>query len=112
LWHFVAYRPEKALRYVQQRRGLNLWIDELDVAPRAGFRGADIAYEGRWMGTRRLRGTDGRMSGKGFVDCRRETIRVWSMVILEGGSRGTNHLCPEPAGGVEPGTILACLRQN
>jgi hypothetical protein len=109
-WHFTAYHPQKALRYVKDRHGLALRVEELDVAPRPGFRGADIAYAGRWMGTGRSGGTDRWMSGKGFVDCRRPTIRVWSMVVWERDADPKGHLCPEPEGGLKPETLLVCLR--
>jgi hypothetical protein len=111
-WHFVAYRPEKAVRYVEERRGLSLRVEELEVAPRAGFRGADIVYAGRWMGTGRSGPKDRSMSGKGFVDCLSDTIRVWSMVLWERGAGPKGHLCPEPGGRLSPGILLACLRKK
>jgi hypothetical protein len=109
-WHFVAYRSRKALRYVQDQRGLNLRVDELEVALRPGSRGADVVYAGRWMGTGRSGRTDRLMSGKGFVDCRRPTIRVWSMVVWERDVQPKGHLCPEPESGLEPGMLLVCVR--
>ena len=58
-WHFVAYRSRKALRYVQDQHGLNLRVDELEVALRPGSRGADVVYAGRWMGAARDEQTAG-----------------------------------------------------
>ncbi len=109
-WHFVAYRSRKALRYVQDQRGLNLRVDELEVALRPGSRGADVVYAGKWMGTGRSRRTDRWMSGKGFVDCRRPTISVWSMVVWERDEQPKGHLCPEPESSLEPGMLLVCVR--
>lgn len=111
-WHSSFYRPEKALRYVRDRRGLGLRVEELWVSPRAGFRGADIVYAGRWMGTGRSGPKDRSMSGKGFVDCCRSTIEVWSMVVWQRRARPQGRLCPEPEGGSRQGMLLACLRKK
>lgn len=74
-WHFVAYKPGKALRWVKRRGGLPVRISKIGGgAKRPKTRGHEgFQYEGRW----------GRKSviGKGDMLCGSPEIRVWSMAI-------------------------------
>lgn len=77
VWHFVAYRRSKGLRWVKRRDGLPIEITEINGGSRKdGKRGhAVFNYKGVWNDTDLIR-------GKGDMLCSSPQIRVWSMAIV------------------------------
>jgi hypothetical protein len=74
VWHFVAYKRVKALRWVEDREGLPLTISAVDVIDKERkHRG--FSYEGRWASKW--------VVGKGDMLCGSPQIRVWSMAIRD-----------------------------
>jgi hypothetical protein len=74
VWHFVAYKRVKALRWVEDREGLPLRISSVNVTDKE--RGhVGFAYEGRWASEW--------VVGKADMLCGSPQIRVWSMAIRD-----------------------------
>ena len=105
--HFVAYRADKAIEYIAERRGFNLLLSDL-VVDDAPSRHSDIFYSGVW----KENGARWRMDGKGAINCRKRTVKVWSMSSRkERVDRGAA-LCPPPASEPTRNTVIACVREE
>lgn len=117
-WFFINLRkgpdiyarePREALAEVRRRGGLPLRLSEVDVDfDRSwGYPAVDISYGGSWGPKRR------KVHGKGFMLCKRPTIRVWGMAV---GRQHKPHrfgkLCPGPPAGTDPRSLVACTRRR
>ncbi len=101
--HFVAYRARRAITYITKRGGFNLRLKELVVDSAPSLSQSDISYDGTWRAIRD--GERGRWHfvGKGALNCRKRTVKVWSMAVKDADTR----LCRPPSEGVKPSTVIA-----
>ena len=108
--HFVAYKAERAIDYIAERRGFNLKLKEIMVDGAPSMRRSDVAYDGIW--TVRRNGVTRRwiFVGKGAINCRSRTVKVWSMSVPEDDTNPG--FCPAPAEALGPRTVIACVSEK
>jgi hypothetical protein len=108
--HFVARNPEKAIRYITERRGFKLRLSEIMVDAAPTLRRSDIAYDGIWSVRKEDVARRWRFVGKGAINCRAKTIKTWSMAVSDEVTDPV--FCPLPADGVKPRVVIACVAER
>ena len=106
--HFVARNPERAIRYISERRGFKLRLSEIMVDDAPTLRRSDIAYDGIWTLRKGDVARRWRFVGKGAINCRAKTIKTWSMAVPDEDTDPV--FCPPPDDGVKPRVVIACVR--
>lgn len=108
--HFMARDPEKAIRYITERRGFKLQLSEIMVDAAPTLRRSDIAYDGMWTVRKGDVVRRWRFVGKGAINCRKKTIKTWSMAVPDEDTDPV--FCPSPPEGAKPRVVIACVAEQ